>query len=251
MVLALVLTGKLRSSYVVLAKKEIIGPIELSDIAAGKVALLFMVRLRGWQRCFVSSAGDVNGDGLADLVIGAFHSDPNGSSSGSTYFVFGKKWNNSPVQLSDIADGDGGFVVNGESSNNYSGSSVSSAGDVNGDGLSDLIIGAKGSNHSGKDSGSSYVVFGKKGNTSVELSDIADARGGGFAIHGAAEGDQSGWSVSSAGDVNRDGLSDLIIGTPFADFNGASSGSSMWSMERRTILLLLSSLISPMEMVDM
>ena len=215
------------SSYVVFGKKEIIGPIELSDIAAGQGGFVIHGAASGdGSGASVSSAGDVNGDGLADLVIGAFHSDPNGSSSGSTYVVFGKKGNNSPVQLSDIADGDGGFVVNGESSNNYSGSSVSSAGDVNGDGLSDLIIGAKGSNHSGKDSGSSYVVFGKKGNTSVELSDIADARGGGFAIHGAAEGDQSGWSVSSAGDVNRDGLSDLIIGTPFADFNGASSGSS-------------------------
>ena len=91
----------------------------------------------------VSSAGDNNGDGLADLIIGASGAD---TYAGRTYVVFGHKESNNPVQLSDIAAGKGGFVIHGEDANDYSGSSVSSVGDHNGDGLDDLIIGAYGAN---------------------------------------------------------------------------------------------------------
>ena len=89
----------------------------------------------------VSSAGDFNGDGLADLFIGAYHADPNGFRSGSSYVVFGSD-STTPIELSDVANGAGGFVVNGESSYDCSGYSVGNAGDINGDGLNDLIIGA-------------------------------------------------------------------------------------------------------------
>ena len=149
------------------------------------------------------------------------------SYNGKTYVVFGQKESNNPVELSDIAVGIGGFVIHGESPADYSGYSVSSAGDVNSDGCSDLIIGAIGADTIGADSytGKTYVVFGKKGNTAIELSEVATGRGG-FLIKGESLHDQRGWSVGSAGDVNRDGLSDLIIGSPYADFNGNKSGST-------------------------
>ena len=102
----------------------------------------------------------MNGDGLADLIIGAYGADPNGESmAGRSYVVFGQKENNSPIELSDIADGNGGFVINGEAEADYSGNSVSSAGDVNGDGLADLIIGAYMADHNGGSSGSTYVIL--------------------------------------------------------------------------------------------
>jgi hypothetical protein len=78
-------------------------------------------------------------------------------------------------------------VINGEATGNYSGYSVSSAGDVNGDGLDDLIVGAKGANPSGRsNAGKSYVVFGKVGSSAIDLSAIADANNptGGFVING-------------------------------------------------------------------
>ena len=174
----------------------------------------------------VSSAGDVNSDGIADLIIGAFFASPNGTSSGQSYVVFGKStgWS-ATLNLSDL-NGANGFAINGIKSGDNSGSSVSSAGDVNSDGIADLIIGAFFASPNGTSSGQSYVVFGKSTGWSatLNLSDLNGANG--FAINGIKSGDNSGSSVSSAGDVNSDGIADLIIGAPSADPNGIPSGQS-------------------------
>jgi hypothetical protein len=112
----------------------------------------------------VSSAGDVNGDGLADLIVGARYSDPvAGQQAGRSYLVFGKT-TGAGIDLSAVAAGSGGFVINGQCTGDQSGFSVSSAGDVNGDGLADLIVGAISSDPaSGSDAGRSYVIFGSTG----------------------------------------------------------------------------------------
>ena len=101
----------------------------------------------------MSSAGDNNGDGLDDLIIGAYGGK---NDAGSSYVVFGQKVNNSPVELFDIAAGNGGFIIDGEYSSDRSGRSVSSAGDVNGDDLSDLLIGASSADNA---AGRSYVIL--------------------------------------------------------------------------------------------
>ena len=117
----------------------------------------------------VSSAGDVNGDGLADLLIGAFGADPNGSNSGASYVVFGRNTaQTSPfpanLNLSDL-DGTNGFRLNGVAAYDLSGRAVSSAGDVNGDGGADLLIGTSRADLSGSYSRASYVVFGTRTNS--------------------------------------------------------------------------------------
>jgi hypothetical protein len=138
----------------------------------------------------VSSAGDVNGDGLDDLIIGAINDDPNGVVSGASFVVFGKT-GTTAVQLSAIQAGTGGFVINGVSADDHSGRAVSSAGDVNGDGLDDLIVGALFDDPNGSGSGASFVVFGKTGTAAVQLSAV-EAGNGGFVINGASAGDRSG-----------------------------------------------------------
>jgi Ca2+-binding RTX toxin-like protein len=213
----------------------VLPPVNLSDVEAGKGG--FVINGQATRDLFghsVSSAGDVNGDGLDDLIIGAFYADTSGGTdAGKSYVVFGKT-DTTAVNLSAVEAGTGGFVMNGEATRDLFGHSVSSAGDVNGDGLDDLIIGANGADTSGgTDAGKSYVVFGKTDTTAVNLSAV-EAGTGGFVLNGQVAGDNSGFSVSSAGDVNGDGLDDLIIGAILGDPSGGTDAGKSYVVFGKT-----------------
>ncbi len=115
--------------------------------------------------------------------MGAPFANPGVASAGESYVVFGKA-DTTPVNLSDVAAGTGGFVINGIDPGDFSGFSVSGAGDVNGDGLADVIVGADLADPGGNlSAGESYVVFGKADGTAVDLAVVA-AGTGGFVILG-------------------------------------------------------------------
>ena len=179
----------------------------------------------------VSGAGDINGDDIDDLIIGAPEAGYFGyvgknlgnDSRGESYVVFGSSRFDDSLELSEL-DGSNGFVLKGIDDRYLTGSSVSGAGDINGDGFDDLIIGAPGAGTSifyyrygrNADRGESYVIFGNSNGFDANIN-LAELDGtNGFVLKGIDDNDDSGSSVSGAGDINGDGLDDLIIGAPGA-----------------------------------
>jgi hypothetical protein len=178
----------------------------------------------------VDAAGDVNGDGRADVIVGADEAGSNGlEESGSAYVVFGTT-TTTTVDLAAL--GGGGYRIDGLYVGSYAGGSVAGAGDVNGDGRADVIVGTSlGSNNGRNWSGSAYVVFGK---TTTSTVDLAALGAGGFRIDGAAAGDEAGEAVAGAGDANGDGLADVIVGATGAGNNGRTWSGSAYVVYGRT-----------------
>ena len=159
----------------------------------------------------VASAGDINGDGIDDLVIGAPGRFPDNPNSSRAYVVFGRDGKfSSDVQLANLSANDG-FSIVGSSISDRTGFDVSSAGDINGDGIADLLVSAPFSNSGGGGAGVVYVIYGKSTlGPTIFLNQLT--RADGFRIIGTPAA-FAGQSVSAAGDVNGDGLDDIILGS--------------------------------------
>jgi hypothetical protein len=162
----------------------------------------------------VSSAGDVNNDGFDDVVVGATY-----YSNGQTYEGCAFLYLGSILGLS----GSPSWAVEGNMDFAYFGTSVSSAGDVNGDGYDDVIVGAPDYSNGQTYEGRVFLYFGSSSGLSASPSWVA-------------ESDQAyggmGLSVSSAGDVNGDGCDDVIIGAPgYTNGEGAEGRAYLYSGE--------------------
>jgi hypothetical protein len=157
------------------------------------------------------------------VIVGAPLADPDASKSGAAYVVFGKaKGYPANLNLSSL-NGKNGFLLSGDGAFNYLGRSVSSAGDINGDGFDDIIVGAEGADGY---RGAVYVLFGRATPFAPKIN-VASINGtNGFKISGAGGSFDGDISVSDAGDINGDGLTDIIVGAPSAHFTGPASGSA-------------------------
>ena len=173
----------------------------------------------------VASAGDVNGDGRTDLVVGAPDADPSSrTDAGSSYVIYGSA---SPADVDLRSLGVRGFRIDGAAAEDSSGHSVAPAGDINGDGYADVIVGAPYADPPSRSTaGSSYVIYGKASPSNVDLASPLGSNG--FRIEGAAAGDQSGSSVASAGDINGDGRTDVIVGAPLSDPSSRTNAGSSY-----------------------
>ncbi len=109
----------------------------------------------------LDSAGDLNGDGFADLIVGAINANPGGrSNAGESYVVFGKSGGFAAAIDLSAFDGETGFRLNGVAASDFSGISVASGGDLDGDGFDDLVVGAYSAGPNGSGEGATYVIYG-------------------------------------------------------------------------------------------
>jgi len=206
--------------YVSFGKEDTL-PVIASDLAVGKGGFLIEGELVGDQGMVslvggVRQAGDVNADGLADVVFGDSHApEYTYESTGRSYIVLGKVDTN-PIQLSDVAQGVGGFAVNGGNPSDRFGSSVGGGGDFNGDGFDDVIVGSHMWKYDAMDPenfirGRAYIIYGSEEVQGPSFSEL-EAGEGGVVLEGAWSNSLAGISVDVAGDVNGDGFDDWIVG---------------------------------------
>ncbi len=166
------------------------------------------------ERCgySMSGAGDVNGDGFDDFMVAAYHNYLNGWNSGGVYLITGGpniKWGFN-VNIESAATA----IFRGSQDYDMVGYCVKGKGDFNGDGYSDLIIGAPGTwDRMPETPGWTYIIFGKKEldwGANCRLAFSADVK-----IEGEKSLDQFGYAVSFVGDINHDGFDDMICSAPY------------------------------------
>jgi Na+-transporting NADH:ubiquinone oxidoreductase subunit NqrB len=165
----------------------------------------------GW--C-VASAGDINGDGYADIVVGAYQHDAGGAAGANRGRAY--MYVSGPGGPASIP----GWTRSGDEDLAFFGHSLATAGDVNGDGYADVIVGADGHNAdagAGADRGRAYLFLGSGGTLSQNPI---------WTVSGDENSDVFAHSVATAGDINGDGFSDVVVGA-YGHDAGAGSGANL------------------------
>jgi glycosylphosphatidylinositol phospholipase D len=201
-------------------------PLGLSSLDGSNGFLLTSAADNSFTGGRANGAGDVNGDGIEDLIL---------SSIEHAYVVFGTAAGFPANFDVSTLDGTNGFTLNPAGTGDIP-DSVDGAGDVNGDGIGDLIVGAFNADPAGRsNAGQSYVVFGRSAGFPASVSLASLDGDNGFALNGRLPGDYSGFPVSSAGDINGDGIDDVLVGAFYASPGGRdTAGQSYVVFGRRT-----------------
>jgi hypothetical protein len=201
----------LKSFSIVVNDEDAVYPITIDPLSTTQSWKVESNQSSAYMGCSVATAGDVNGDGFSDVIVGAEGYDGGNRREGRAFVYHG-----SATGLSLTAN----WIAESDQDSAYFGNCVSTAGDVNGDGYSDIIIGAKQYTNGQKFEGRTFLWLG----SSTGLG----ANGTPANADWSAESDQVrsyfGWSVSTAGDVNGDGYSDIIVGAPYYSNGHTSEG---------------------------
>ena len=161
----------------------------------------------------MAAAGDVDGDGHDDVLVGSRFEDEGDTNAGAAYLLLG------PLSgTSDLSGADGKLI--GDDSGDMAGGAMASGGDIDQDGYGDLIVGAAGRSSAGSDTGAVYIMLGPVSGT-VQLS------GSYLCLEGENSGDKVGYAVAGGYDLDGDPVNDVVVGAPYEDSGGTSGGAVM------------------------
>jgi len=213
----------LGKAYVIYGQKDDYPSFTLNQIASDKSFIL-----TGTSPAYVlgnnaSPAGDFNNDKVPDIMVASFASP---SFEGSVFILYGKTGDPADLPTSPIP-ADRGFQLHGLNPGDLLGSSLASTEDINGDGITDIIIAAKGEN---SNAGAVYVIYGREDQPSaIDLSILTPEEG--VKILGSGPGATFGLSLKDLGDINQDGVPDILIGAPGESKAYVLFGQNAWGCD--------------------
>lgn len=215
-------SGNQGITFVIYGNKTYQGSKNILSLSLSQMDSYIGINSNDYTGTLVAPAGDLNNDGVPDLLIGSYR--PN-SKAGSVYVLYGGK-NMQGFRLNALTLSTG-FTFNGVTSGDYVGFSACGEYDVNGDGIDDLVVGAPKTSSS---TGKVYVIYGKKGGNPNLITSLTSSQG--FSITGNS-GSSTGWSVA-LGDFNGDGFGDTLIGSP-DDYSYAGAGYVVFGYPAPTV----------------
>jgi hypothetical protein len=187
------------------------------DSMSNLVASFGGASLDGQAGISVAGGGDLNGDGLSDLIVGEAYNNDNGQDSGKIYIIFGRTagW-----VLEEGLWNHPSFI--GEAAGDTAGLMASIVGDINGDGYDDVTVSAQLNDEFGMGTGQVYLILGRPNSWQVDVA-LSESNA---SMAGMASGDYIGASLGGNVDINGDGFKDMLIGSVNSSVGGVGAGET-------------------------